>query len=357
MGAGRTLACRWEAMRAAGSWRLEWASCEGFAMESSRARSASVPSIHTRRTHALSSCPTQTHPAPPRPSHAVYHPVAVRPDLYCQGRAQHGPRHDGAPAAPAALRREGFLAAGGWRPGRGPVAAAPRSQAALHPAPPLPTSPLHPPPTLCQIAKHVLDVHRLAGGQPEADEDEKRVRGRAPACMPPSPCTQRGCAASRVRSLLPAHVLRIRYPTPMVPQEEAFLKRYIEYCRQACSPRIADSAAKLLANEYVELRAEVRQGAGGVGTCGKARGAGYRGLAGWPAAAPHPAAPCHHPPTRTPPTPPRPPPQSKRAASADGSDIPAIPVTVRQLEAVIRIAESLAKMNLQVGGWLCGARV
>jgi hypothetical protein len=40
-------------------------------------------------------------------------------------------------------------------------------------------------------------------------------------------------------------------------------------------------------------------------------------------------------------------PQSKRAASADGSDIPAIPVTVRQLEAVIRISESLAKMNLQ----------
>lgn len=46
--------------------------------------------------------------------------------------------------------------------------------------------------------------------------------------------------------------------------------------------------------------------------------------------------------------------QSKRAASADGSDIPAIPVTVRQLEAVIRISESLAKMNLQVAdlaGW------
>ncbi|PSC72741.1 DNA replication licensing factor MCM5 [Micractinium conductrix] len=101
-----------------------------------------------------------------------------------------------------------------------------------------------------QIAKHVLDVHRMAGTQPEADEEEKR--------------------------------------------EEAFLKRYIEYCRQSCSPRIVDSAAKLLANEYVELRAE-----------------------------------------------------SKCAAGADGSDIPAIPVTVRQLEAVIRISESLAKMNLQ----------
>ena len=41
--------------------------------------------------------------------------------------------------------------------------------------------------------------------------------------------------------------------------------------------------------------------------------------------------------------------QAKRAASAEGTDIPAIPITVRQLEAVIRIAESLAKMQLQVG--------
>lgn len=101
-----------------------------------------------------------------------------------------------------------------------------------------------------QIARHVLEVHRQAGAQPEADEEERR--------------------------------------------EEAFLKRYIEYCRQSCTPRISDGAAKLLASEYVELRAE-----------------------------------------------------SKRAASADGSDIPAIPVTVRQLEAVIRISESWAKMNLQ----------
>lgn len=56
-----------------------------------------------------------------------------------------------------------------------------------------------------------------------------------------------------------------------------------------------------------------------------------------------PALPCPHPALARPV-------QSKRAASADGSDIPAIPVTVRQLEAIIRISESLAKMNLQVGG-------
>lgn len=42
--------------------------------------------------------------------------------------------------------------------------------------------------------------------------------------------------------------------------------------------------------------------------------------------------------------------QAKRAASSEGADVPAIPVTVRQLEAVIRIAESLAKMQLQVDG-------
>ena len=44
--------------------------------------------------------------------------------------------------------------------------------------------------------------------------------------------------------------------------------------------------------------------------------------------------------------------QAKRAAGADGGDIPAIPVTVRQLEAVIRIAESLAKMALLVSAWV-----
>lgn len=42
------------------------------------------------------------------------------------------------------------------------------------------------------------------------------------------------------------------------PQEEEFLKRYIEYCRQNCSPRLTDAAAQTLASEYVELRAEVR---------------------------------------------------------------------------------------------------
>jgi len=101
------------------------------------------------------------------------------------------------------------------------------------------------------IARHVLNVHRNAGARQEPDEEDKR--------------------------------------------EESFLKRFIEYARHKCSPRLTERASKLLASEYVELRAEAR-----------------------------------------------------KAAAADGTDVPAVPVTVRQLEAVVRIAESLAKMALQL---------
>lgn len=104
------------------------------------------------------------------------------------------------------------------------------------------------------IARHVLEVHRSAGAAGEVDEVEER-------------------------------------------REEEFLKRYIEYCRTNCSPRLSDSASRLLASEYVDLRTEAKRAAS--------------------------------------------------AASEDGSDIPAIPITVRQLEAMVRLSESLAKMSLQ----------
>jgi len=41
-------------------------------------------------------------------------------------------------------------------------------------------------------------------------------------------------------------------------QEERFLKRYLEYARSKCAPRLSESAAELLIHEYVELREEVR---------------------------------------------------------------------------------------------------
>uniref|UniRef100_A0A0D9V1H3 DNA replication licensing factor MCM5 n=1 Tax=Leersia perrieri TaxID=77586 RepID=A0A0D9V1H3_9ORYZ len=73
---------------------------------------------------------------------------------------------------------------------------------------------------------------------------------------------------------------------------ENWLKRYIEYCRVSCKPRLSEKAAEMLQNKYVEIRQKMRQQANETG----------------------------------------------RAS--------AIPITVRQLEAIIRLSESLAKMRL-----------
>lgn len=73
---------------------------------------------------------------------------------------------------------------------------------------------------------------------------------------------------------------------------ENWLKRYIEYCRSRCHPRLSEKAAEMLQNKYVEIRQRMRQQAHETG----------------------------------------------RSA--------AVPITVRQLEAIIRLSESLAKMRL-----------
>lgn len=75
-------------------------------------------------------------------------------------------------------------------------------------------------------------------------------------------------------------------------KEENWLKRYIHYCRTDCHPRLSESAAKKLQTEYVSIRQNMRQQAN----------------------------------------------ESGEAA--------AIPITVRQLEAIIRLSEALAKMRL-----------
>ena len=71
-----------------------------------------------------------------------------------------------------------------------------------------------------------------------------------------------------------------------------FLKRYIAYCRAKCSPRLSAEASEILRNHYVSIREEIH-----------------------------------------------------RQAQTDGSN-PPVPISVRQLEAIVRIAESLAKMRL-----------
>eukprot|EP01025_Chloroclados_australasicus_P048079 TRINITY_DN5433_c0_g1_i2.p1 TRINITY_DN5433_c0_g1~~TRINITY_DN5433_c0_g1_i2.p1 ORF type:complete len:622 (+),score=80.83 TRINITY_DN5433_c0_g1_i2:253-1866(+) len=71
-----------------------------------------------------------------------------------------------------------------------------------------------------------------------------------------------------------------------------FLKRYIQYAKSTCHPVLSEEAAELLNSEYVRVRSQFRQ---------------------------------------------------KRSEGSSG----AIPITVRQLEAWVRISESLARMALQ----------
>ncbi|CAL5225636.1 g8492 [Coccomyxa viridis] len=100
------------------------------------------------------------------------------------------------------------------------------------------------------IAKHVLEVHRAATQRREVAEEEAR--------------------------------------------EEAFFKRYLEFCRARVAPRLSEPAADSLISQYVELRE-----------------------------------------------------QARAAARENESDTPVVPITVRQLEAVVRISESYARMQLQ----------
>eukprot|EP01042_Synura_sphagnicola_P002479 gene2479-2980_t len=83
----------------------------------------------------------------------------------------------------------------------------------------------------------------------------------------------------------------------------ALLKKYIAYCKDRCAPRLNDAAASLLTSEYVSIRQQVSSR--------------LRGQAG---------------------------------------EMSAIPITVRQLEALTRLAESLAKMRLSAEATVADVR-
>ncbi|EGB05423.1 hypothetical protein AURANDRAFT_38450 [Aureococcus anophagefferens] len=76
--------------------------------------------------------------------------------------------------------------------------------------------------------------------------------------------------------------------------ELSMLRDYISFCRSRCSPRLDEETSALLASEYVLIRSAIKQ----------------------------------------------------RAEEAGGPRQLAVPITIRQLEALVRLAESLAKMRL-----------
>lgn len=71
-----------------------------------------------------------------------------------------------------------------------------------------------------------------------------------------------------------------------------FMKRYVQFARLKCAPRISSSAATKLSNFYVSMRSTIKN------------------------------------------------------FERDSHERSSIPITVRQLEAIIRIAESIAKVSL-----------
>jgi DNA replication licensing factor MCM5 len=79
------------------------------------------------------------------------------------------------------------------------------------------------------------------------------------------------------------------------------MKKYIQYCKMKCSPRLSEEAGDVLTSSYVRIRDDVRK------QSIRSNGGGSN--------------------------------------SADSSNT-VIPITVRQLEALVRISESLAKMRL-----------
>ncbi|GAU97634.1 hypothetical protein RvY_08898-2 [Ramazzottius varieornatus] len=97
-------------------------------------------------------------------------------------------------------------------------------------------------------------------------------------------------------TILAKHVIGIHVNADTMTEEKEgeltlnFLRKYIMYCRETCGPRLSDAAAEKLKHRYVLMRSGLR--------------------------------------------------------SQDGEKPPAIPITVRQLEAVVRISEALAKMQL-----------
>lgn len=80
----------------------------------------------------------------------------------------------------------------------------------------------------------------------------------------------------------------------------AAMKKYIQYCKAKCSPRLSEEAGEVLTSSYVKIRDDVRK----------------KTLAA-------------------------------RSRGGDGADAQSvIPITVRQLEALVRLSESLAKMRI-----------
>ena len=95
------------------------------------------------------------------------------------------------------------------------------------------------------------------------------------------------------------------------------LKKFVAYCRDRCAPRLSEEAGALLSSQYVHIRNQVRMRVQALNALNTSN---YDATNG----------------TR----------QQFRTHQHHTNDAQVVPITVRQLEALIRLSESLAKMRL-----------
>ncbi len=147
------------------------------------------------------------------------------------------------------------------------------------------------------ICRHVMGVHinsrpdaSFSGGMTGItglDDLEGRDAGDAPIMSADDNAGEESVAENAARVAASGGELDI-----------ITMKKYIQFCRAKCSPRLGPEASDVLVSNYVKIRDDVRK-------------------------------------------------RSMEAAGENASSAQAvIPITVRQLEALVRLSESLAKMRL-----------
>jgi len=154
------------------------------------------------------------------------------------------------------------------------------------------------------ICRHVMGVH-IRGGAPDSNTPSGAGAGGGLgflAGLSGGGIDEEGGASSRARSeaqsnspeAIAENVMRVA-TMGQGELDVPSMKKYIQYCKSRCKPTLSEEAGQVLTSSYVKIRDDVR----------------------------------------------------KSTLQSQGEDAQAtIPITVRQLEALVRISESLAKIRL-----------
>lgn len=156
------------------------------------------------------------------------------------------------------------------------------------------------------ICKHVMGIHMQNSGNQGRSSTSSSLAGGATDGTGASMADETtgggdmgGTTSAASAEAIAENITRVA-TTGAGELNVAAMKKYIQYCKSKCKPQLSEESGDVLASSYVRIRDDVRK----------------RSI-------------------------------QNRGSNAEESDNQAvIPITVRQLEALVRISESLAKMRL-----------